>query len=965
MTQELRIRLFGGCHISLEENPVDSLLVKQEALLAYLAMSRQEHTRTAVAALLWGGKSDSDALRNLRVNLATLSPELKSHLQIGRQTMGLDVNGRYWLDVEAFETYLARSRQPNGRLNHALLHEAIALYRGDFMAEFDAGDAEEFEEWLAAQRLRLQAQYIQALDTLVEHAIDQENYDVGIGYAQRLLSIEPWREETHQQMMWLLALDGQFSAALTQYDKCGEMLTEIFGKGPTAETEQLYRDILHMRDQQGRGLTRPLPPLPEPTAPKLPFQAPRPPDNFLGREAEIDHLWQKMAGSRRLLISGMGGVGKSSLAQQLAHTLRGEFPDGVLWANAANSDPMQIADQWATAYGYDFSGIADLDNRAAALRHLLAEKKALLIFDDLVEAARIRSLLPTAGECVAIITTRNAHLALALDAEAVPLRELTAGNGLKLLTRLIGQERVEGELGEVTAVCDHLQNLPLALTIAGRYLALRPRRKLADFAERVRDQAQRLQALALDDLAVRVSFLISWQALDDTQKEIFRWLGVFNGRSFTAAACAAVAELQPYPTQDRLYALVMLSLLHEDADNRYRQHPLLADFAREQLGDDPAAYSRMAHYFRRYAEQHASDYAKLQPEWENLSAGIATAHHLHQWQDVIATTHALQPAWFARGRYSEARQACAWAYEGSLAIEDEQALGNTQLMRGLACLEQSDYEESEQYLRQSLQIFEQLTNETGMATAQYALARIANDQGNHEQASQWLATCLQIRERLKDVKGIAEVLHRQARVNYRNSNYQHAFDLAQKALALQESIEDKIGMVRTLGFLADLIMEWLGDDDRAESLAQRALTIAYQLNDKGELAVSLEAIAEICRRRGNYELARRYALESLESLTIMGDKRSQSLLYFRLSRIYEAEDELHKALTAVEKSFHLCQEIHDKMGQMYGLVQMGLLRQRLLQGDLAKGLWQEGLSIAKHLEHAKVIAKITEYLATT
>lgn len=455
MEQELRIRLLGGCQINLDDEPEDGLLAKQEALLAYLAVSRQEHARTAVAALLWGGKSDSDALRNLRVNLATLSPRLKKFLDVGRQTVGLDVNGRYWLDVEAFETCLARSRQPNGRLNHALLREAIQLYRGDFMAEFDPGDAEEFEEWLAAQRLRLQAQYIQALDALIEHAIDQEVYDEGIDYAQKLLAIEPWREETHQQLMWLLALDGQFSAALAQYEACCDMLAEVFGKQPTAETARLYDDIVQMRDQQGRGSTRPLPPLPEPTAPQIPFQAPRPPDNFLGREMEIDQLWQRMSGkgngrfpTHRFLISGMGGVGKSSLAQQLAQTLRGEFPDGVLWANAASGDPMQIAEQWAAAYGYDFSGVADLDNRAAALRQLLAEKKALLIFDDLVEAARIRPLLPTAGECITLITTRNAHLAAALDAQPVPLRELTPHNGLKLLTRLIGQERVEAESGK-------------------------------------------------------------------------------------------------------------------------------------------------------------------------------------------------------------------------------------------------------------------------------------------------------------------------------------------------------------------------------------------------------------------------------------------------------------------------------------------------------------------------------------
>lgn len=960
MTQELRIRLFGGCHISLEENPVDSLLVKQEALLAYLAMSRQEHTRTAVAALLWGGKSDSDALRNLRVNLATLSPELKGHLQIGRQTMGLDVNGRYWLDVEAFETYLARSRQPNGRLNHTLLHEAIALYRGDFMAEFDAGDAEEFEEWLAAQRLRLQAQYIQALDTLVEHAIDQENYDVGIGYAQRLLSIEPWREETHQQMMWLLALDGQFSAALTQYDKCGEMLTDIFGKGPTAETEQLYRDILHMRDQQGRGLTRPLPPLPEPTTPKLPFQAPRPPDNFLGREAEIDQLWQKMAGSHRLLISGMGGVGKSSLAQQLAHTLRGEFPDGVLWANAANSDPMQIAEQWAAAYGYDFSGIADLDYRAAALRHLLAEKKALLIFDDLVEAARIRLLLPMAGECVAIITTRNAHLALALDAEAVPLRELTAGNGLKLLTRLIGQERVEGELGEATAVCDHLQNLPLALTIAGRYLALRPRRKLADFAGRVRDQEQRLQALALDDLAVRVSFLISWQALDDTQKEIFRWLGVFNGRSFTAAACAAVAELQPYPTQDRLYALVMLSLLHEDADNRYRQHPLLADFARDQLGDNPAAYSRMAQFFLGYANQHRQSHISLGTEWENLLASVKAAYKLSLWPELIHLTAVLRPTWFARGGYTTAREALAWAAEGAKRLEDEPLLASILHDWGQACLEQGAYAEAKTHLDEAAHIRQEHQKELEWAATNFLLARIALYLGNFAEADGLLASCRQIQEAHGDETAVAETIYSLARTAYDQNRYAEAETLGQQALRLQNNSAARI---RTLRLLATIALIAHNDLDQAEMYSETALDLSRNLGEKGEVALILDLLSGIAMQRGDLLLAQKYAQESLMLLQNIGDQRSQAMLLYQISRIYNQSKQELLALQYSLDSLIICRRLGDQLGTAYVLDFAGKIATNLKRQTQACELWQEGLEIALSLMHQPLIDKFKAHLA--
>lgn len=969
MEQELRIRLLGGCQINLDDEPEDGLLAKQEALLAYLAVSRQEHARTAVAALLWGGKSDSDALRNLRVNLATLSPRLKKFLDVGRQTVGLDVNGRYWLDVEAFETCLARSRQPNGRLNHALLREAIQLYRGDFMAEFDPGDAEEFEEWLAAQRLRLQAQYIQALDALIEHAIDQEVYDEGIDYAQKLLAIEPWREETHQQLMWLLALDGQFSAALAQYEACCDMLAEVFGKQPTAETARLYDDIVQMRDQQGRGSTRPLPPLPEPTAPQIPFQAPRPPDNFLGREMEIDQLWQRMSGkgngrfpTHRFLISGMGGVGKSSLAQQLAQTLRGEFPDGVLWANAASGDPMQIAEQWAAAYGYDFSGVADLDNRAAALRQLLAEKKALLIFDDLVEAARIRPLLPTAGECITLITTRNAHLAAALDAQPVPLRELTPHNGLKLLTRLIGQERVEAESGEATAVCDHLQNLPLALTIAGRYLALRPRRKLADFAERVRDQEQRLQTLQLEDLAVRVSFLISWQALDDTQKEMFRWLGVFNGRSFTAAAVAAVAQLQPYPTQDRLYALVMLSLLHEEGDNRYRQHPLLADFAREQLGDDPDAAARMVSYFLHYADEHQNSHLSLGTEWENLLASVREAYGQSLWRELIHLTAVLRPTWFARGGYTTAREAFAWAAEGAKRLEEEPLLASILHDWGQACLEQGAYDEARTHLNAAMHIWLEQKEELKWAATNFLLARIALYLGNFAEANGLLASCRQIQETHGDETAVAETVYCLACSAYDQGLYAEAEIVGQQALQLQQTLGMANARIRTLRLLATISLQMERDLDQAENYCLTALSLSRDLGEKGEIALILDLLATIAAQHHKLEQAETFAQESLSLLIEMGDRRSQAMLLHQLSRIYGRAEKNQHALDYSLKSLAICLDLGDQLGSALVLDYVGGYTAKLGQRLQACEYWQKGLQIATALQHKPLVNRFEENL---
>ncbi|MEM7119169.1 MAG: BTAD domain-containing putative transcriptional regulator, partial [Chloroflexota bacterium] len=672
MAGELRLKLLGGCELTIDGEPLDKLFAKHQALLAFLAMTGQTHARQMIAGLLWGGKSEQDALRNLRVNLTKVRQIAGAYLAVGRQTIAFDQTSNYWLDVEAFEDCVERSRGANGRLNHALLREAVNLYDGDFMVGFELRDAPEFEEWLLSQRARLQPILIQALDALVEHCVDEGNYAEGIAYAYKLLDIEPWREETHQQLMWLLALDGQHSAALAQYDECCLILQRELGVLPMLETTQLKTDIQTMREKLEMRQTKPLPPLPDPepeTA--VPFLAPPPVPYFLGRATEIDQLWQSICrenGQQRFVISGMGGVGKTALVIQFAHVLRQEFPDGVLWVKADSSDPMQIAEQWAAAYGYDFGSVADPASRMGALRQMLAEKKALLIFDDVAEAARIRPLLPTAGDCIMLFTTRNANLAPLLAASRLALHELSEKNGRLLLTHLIGQTRVEAESDAADHIGERLQNLPLALTIAGRYLAQRPRRRLSTFVTRLHEQGQRLATLELDNLAVRLSFMISWQALDTTQQEIFRYLGVFAGRAFTVEALAAVAQLHTFTAEDRLHTLVMLSLLGEEGEHHYRQHSLLADFAQEQLGEDENAHSRKVHFFLEFAQTYHTNYQMLEPEWANLLASVSTAQQLQQWQDILKLTQTLEQAWFARGRYSDAKLAYKIAYEASIQL---------------------------------------------------------------------------------------------------------------------------------------------------------------------------------------------------------------------------------------------------------------------------------------------------------
>jgi len=966
MIEELRLALMGGLQLTLGANDLTQLLpVKAQALLCYLAMSGHSRARQELVGQFWGDSPEAKARGSLRVALTKMRQQNLAPYLIGaREAVTFNRQRAYWLDVEAFENCLERGRAAGAAARPELLRQAVDLYRGDFLDGFNPDDALGFEEWMLAQRERLRRLALSALDELVHYYVAQEAYDPGIEYANRLLVLDPWRESAHRQLMWLLARTGRRGAALAQYETCRDLLLSELGLEPGEETEELYEKIRAMELTPARS-TRPLPPLtpPQKDVDAAPFQAPAEVVYFMGREGEAARLRAALtgvAGRRIYAIVGTGGVGKTSLAIHLAHVLRGDFPDGVLWAEAG-ADPMVIAENWAQVYGYDLKGLSHFDERMAALRDLLAQKQALLVFDDVTVAARIRPLLPEGDRCAVLLTTRNAGLAYALDARPIDLKELAPQYGRLLLAQWIGDERAGRDEAAVSEICQLLQNLPLALAIAGGYLSHRPQRSLADFARQLQDETGRLD-LELGDRQVRASFAISWQALDDTQRRIFSLLAVFEGRSFTAKALAAVAGMPLFYAQERLYDLVNLSLVSAEGNHRYRQHALLADFAHEQLGEDPEAYGRMARYFLVYATKHQRDYNALRPEWENLSAGIRVAHELRLWQTVIDYTEALRPAWFARGRFTGAREAYQWAHRAAMNLEDGQALANCAFHWGRACMEQGDHDEASQLLTQSLELYGEVDELRGVARVQYDLARIALERAQYEDAQQHLLASRRLWEQLGDRAGIAETLYRQARLYHRHGTNEEARQLSQQALSMQEQESDTLGMIRTLRLLV-FITVMLGDYDAAGQNGQRALSLAESIQDRGEVAMALYALAEVYRCQGDLVAARGHADRSLELLKRMGDRRSQAQVLFQICLIYKATGDYKVALEVAHYSLDLFRSLGDTLYEAYALGHIGDCFLKLEQPESACASWKEALVIARKLQHTHVVDKLNERLA--
>ncbi|MAT99882.1 MAG: hypothetical protein CL608_22300 [Anaerolineaceae bacterium] len=959
----LEITTFGVPHIKIDGRPIEQLSSrKAQALLIYLAVTRQQHSRQALAGLLWGEMTETKARRNLRVTLTRMREPLENHLIIRRRSLLVEDANELWLDVNEFETCLAPA---NPTLEQ--LQRAAALYKGHFLDDFVLRDAPLFEEWIRPLQERYRQMAMEAIYRLATYHTEQKQYSTAITYANRLLLLEPWMEEAHRQLMLLLALSGKRSAALTQYESCCEMLLEELGVEPAAATVALYEQILREEIQPD---AQPISVETSTPVRAAPVQIPAAVKHFVGRSTEAADIEKALCAADSLPVQalvGMGGIGKSSLAIQLARAVQKAFPDGVLWANAASSEPMAILESWAAAYGYDFTRIADLESMAAAFRGVLAEKQVLIVLDDVTSVSRIRPLLPGGDQCRVLLTTRDQDLARALNAQVWPLRELSPENGRLLLSAILGQNRVSAEADAADEICALLQNLPLALEITAQRLKSRPRRQLAEMAQRLRDETQRLSLLKISDREVRISFSVSWEALDAERRRVFALIGLFNGRSFTAEAMAHIADMAQYPAEDRLFDLVNLSLLREEEGRRYRQHPLLADFAREQLGEDEGeGYGRFASYYLHFAQQNQHDYDALRPEWDNLVAAMAAAHAHQLWQTVIDFADALHDAWFTRGRFSQARIGYKWAKLAAAEIKSPKQHADSCFYWGLACLEQSHYEEAISLFNQCLAEYQRIEDLAGMAKVQANLARIALNQARYNDAAELFAFSKLIKEEIKDQTGIAEIMKGEARLAYRLGDYAKAYEVGCNALSIYETVDDKLGIIQTLGLLVNSLIELhrRGDDRLAlaRSYSIRALSLAEMVQDQGELAVARYGLSRVLTLSGQYAAAEEEANQSLLLLEKMGDRRTQAAVLMHLSESYFYQKNYHAALKTAYTANPIVSELNAKDLEAVNWWNIGHFHNALAEHDQAKAAWSCSLQVAQEINDQALLQRLRPLL---
>ena len=221
---------------------------KARGLLAYLTVEAERPQRREVLAnLLWPELSEQAARSNLRRVLANVRDVITDReseppfLIITRQTIQFNKQADAFLDTAVLETVFGAAQQRGS--GTAELQAALAAYQGDFLAGFAVADSASFEHWLLERREHFRQLTLEGLEQLVNRYEAHGDWEAALKAAQRQLAIDPPREEAQRQVMRLLALMGDRSAALAQYEICQSILKDELGVEPEEATAALYEQI--------------------------------------------------------------------------------------------------------------------------------------------------------------------------------------------------------------------------------------------------------------------------------------------------------------------------------------------------------------------------------------------------------------------------------------------------------------------------------------------------------------------------------------------------------------------------------------------------------------------------------------------------------------------------------------------------------------------------------------------------
>lgn len=997
----LEIALLSPLTMQLDGQALKLPSRRTEALVVYLLRNPQPQAREVLAALLWDDLPQNRALGNLRVLLANLRKDLAPYVTITRQSAAWNGASDYRVDLTILEELLTVSRSEIDRagaltkVTAANLGGALQRYQGDLLPGFYLQAGQGFAEWLATEREWLWTRVVEALDDLATEYLQWGDYRAGVEQAQRLVELDPLREEGHQLLMQLWAADGQISAALAQYERCVQVLDQELGVPPHGFTTELYE-----RMQRGDWrLPRPMAatvPVASPTQPR-PHNLPRQMAPIWGRATELAQLAACLGDPTVPLITilGPGGIGKTFLAIEAARAVitaprlparendeRLPFQDGVyLVALAPLREATAIAPAIAAVIGCRFQP-NDGDESTQLLGYLRSRSMLLLLdnVEHLLDETEIFGAILSAAPRVQLLVTsrhklnRTGETVLQLTGLDYPPAPMTpeAGDAPAVGERLLHYSAVhlfvehvrrvhgnlslrDADLPAVGQICRLAQGMPLAILLAAAWVELlSPAEIAAEIEQNVAfwgvktNQPQTAapeEALPSRQQTMHAIFEHSWQLLTRDEQGVFARLSIFRG-----GCTRLVAQQVTGGSLRELLSLAHKSLLVRDsASGRFTVHELLRQLAAEKLialgqAAAPLHQLAVATMERLYAQNLTPYYGEL-------------ADHAEQAQMTDKAQVYLQLAGdAARDSY---QNSLALDYYGrALALTPEAAVG---AMFALRMERQAIYHllgrRSEQAaeLTSLADLGSRLGDSRNSIEVLVAQARYLETVSDYTAAVATAQEATQLAERVNAPELHCKSLLLWGQALWRLGDLDGAQAQLGLALAAVQTISDPLTestILRSLGIVSEFQWKYA----EASTYYERSLAICRQEgNRQGEVG-NLNNLGVVAFYQGNLGSAQHYLEEALPIRRLLGDRRGEGHGLHNLGVLSATWGDYARSQRYAEQSLTIFREVGDRWGEADALHSLGSLLVIQEEYEQALALYQAALTLAQEIGYQRCTA---------
>lgn len=666
---------------------------------------------------------------------------------------------------------------------------------------------------------------------------------------------------------------------------------------------------------------------------------PLPVTPFIGREQALSELKKLLSDDdvQMVTLTGLSGIGKTSLAVHLAANLAEEYGSNVRFIDlGAVTDHQKVIPTIIDKLGITLLKDTDI---VSSVKGYLRGGRMLLLLDNF---DKVRAAAPQVGELLAAVPQLKAivtcGVALHLSNEhkyPVPplsrhekreMRNLTPERALKKssVELFVTQMKLHDpeftltsrNVCTVAEICSDTDGIPLAIKLAADSVGLRPLDEMSSrLKERLRQGVGKLQAV----------FMSTYDLLDASEKTVFKRLGVFVG-GCTINAAEAVCNLFDDPELDvidQIESLLEKGLLQQKGlpgiGQRIVMPNTIREFALAQLlagGEAESTQQRHAEYFLEHVEgaepklttgerESGRWLERLEAEHDNLRGALAWSQADPGRSELgLRLAGALFWFWNLQGYFEEGRQWVEKALKRAGSSTDVAAQARALYCAGGLAFLQGDYDIAKEWLEKSVDTWRALrataaehelrgvTRRLGLALI--VLGMVEYNRRDLKTARRYEEESVDIFKNLGDEWGLALALNDLGNVTKREPNIEEARRLFEKSLKIWRKINEDWGLSLTLGNLGGVAFQ-MGDYRAARQLLEEALEIQRKRGDKWGIASSLNRLAAVFTKQPDYRQAASLYKESLLLHRELGRKHLIAFCMEGLASLACAVDECERA----------------------------------------------------------------------